>query len=75
LRKNFLDPVDVRKEGKWGSVEVEVGDGEQSIHIRKSMSWQDLVRREGAVVDSLRQLPLLSVSIAPELWYRGFGIQ
>lgn len=23
------------------------------------MSWQDLVRREGAVVDSLRQLPLL----------------
>jgi hypothetical protein len=67
LRKNFLDPVDVRKEGKWGSVEVEVGDGEQSIHIRKSMSWQDLVRREGAVVDSLRQLPLLSVSIAPRL--------
>ena len=60
MRKNFLDPVDVRKEGKCGSVEVE--DGEQSIHIRKSISWQDFVRREGAVVDSLRQLPLVDVS-------------
>ena len=37
---------------------MELGGGEQRIHRRKSMSWQDLVSSEGAVVDSLRQLPL-----------------
>jgi hypothetical protein len=36
-----------------------LGGGEQSIQRRRSISWQDLVRREGAVVDSLRQLPLV----------------
>jgi hypothetical protein len=42
--------------GRCGEADVVVGV--QSIHIKKSMSWQDLVRREGAEVDSLRQLPL-----------------
>lgn len=37
---------------------VESGGGEQRSQRRRSMSWQDLVRREGAVVDSFRQLPL-----------------
>jgi hypothetical protein len=46
-------------EGRWGGNWEEEEEGEQSIHMRKSMSWQDFVRREGADVDSLRQLPLL----------------
>jgi hypothetical protein len=37
---------------------LEFGGGEESNHSRRSMSWHDLVRREGAVVDSLRQFPL-----------------
>jgi hypothetical protein len=46
------------EEGRCGEADVFVGV--QSIHIKKSMSWQDFVRREGAEVDSLRQLPLWS---------------
>ena len=41
----------------------DVGDGEQSSQRSKSISWQDFVRRDGAVVDSLRQFPLHEVSI------------
>ena len=42
-----------------------MGDvGVQSIHMRKSMSWQDFVRRDGAEVDSLRQLPLLCCQLS-----------
>jgi len=37
---------------------AELGGGEQRSQRRRSISWQDLVRREGAVVDSLRQFPL-----------------
>lgn len=58
LRKYLRDPVDVMWEGRCGE-DAEDGGGEQNIHMRKSMSWQDFVRREGADVDSLRQFPLL----------------
>lgn len=46
-------------EGRCGGVEAGALEaGVQRSQRRKSMSWQDFVRREGAVVDSLRQLPL-----------------
>ena len=52
------EPVDVIVEGRCGGVvEGDEGGGVQRSQRRKSMSWQDFVRREGAVVDSLRQLP------------------
>lgn len=57
MRKYFSEPVEVMREGRCGGEVVEEV-GVQRSHIRKSMSWQDLVRREGADVDSLRQLPL-----------------
>jgi hypothetical protein len=41
-----------------------VGEGAQSSHMRKSMSWQDFVRRVGPDVCALRQLPLPSVSLS-----------
>ena len=49
-------------EGTCGGESGDVKDGVQSSHSRKSMSWQDLVRSEGADVDSLRQLPLMVLS-------------
>ena len=55
--KNFLDPVEVRKDGRCGSAFV-LGGGEHSIHRMKSISWQDFVNSDGAVVDSFRQFPL-----------------
>jgi hypothetical protein len=50
--------MDVIKDGKCGFVCSAFGGGEQSIHMRKSMSWQDFVRRDGAVFDSFLQFPL-----------------
>lgn len=44
---------------------MELGAGEQRSQRMKSISWQDFVSREGAVVDSLRQFPLQIVS--PEI--------
>ena len=41
----------------------DLGGGEQRSQSSKSISWQDLVRRDGAVVDSLRQFPLHVVRI------------
>jgi hypothetical protein len=55
--KNFLDPVDVRYDGRCGS-EPLAADGEHNIHMRKSMSWHDFVSSDGPVVDSFLQLPL-----------------
>ena len=55
--KKMREPEEVIVEGRCAR-EVELGAGEQRSQRRKSMSWQDLVRREGAVVDSLRQFPL-----------------
>lgn len=37
---------------------MELGGGEERSQRSTSISWQDLVRSEGADVDSLRQLPL-----------------
>jgi hypothetical protein len=46
-------------EGRCGGVVAGALEaGVQRSQRRKSMSWQDFVRRDGAVVDSLRQLPL-----------------
>lgn len=36
-----------------------MGVGEQRSQRRRSISWQHFVRRDGAEVDVLRQLPLL----------------
>jgi len=47
--------------GIWAGL-VEPGGGEHRSQRRTSMSWQDFVKREGAVVDSRRQLPLQPVS-------------
>lgn len=48
--------------GRWGGCGIPVvgeeGGGEQRSQRRRSMSWQDLVSREGAEVRSRRQLPL-----------------
>lgn len=49
-------------EGRWGGVASLAFLGEQRSQRRTSMSWQDLVKRLGAVVSSLLQLPLSNVS-------------
>lgn len=46
------------------------GGGEQRSQRRRSMSWQDFVRREGAVVDSLRQFPLALIRLD---WLKAAG--
>jgi hypothetical protein len=51
------DPDELTVEGKCGG-SSDFGEGEQRNHRMRSMSWQDLVMREGALVDSFRQLPL-----------------
>jgi hypothetical protein len=61
-RKNFLEPVEVMWDGRWGGLSADLKGCVHSIHMRKSISWQDFVRSEGAVVDSLRQFPLFSSS-------------
>jgi len=48
--------------GIWAGL-VEPGGGEQSSQRSTSISWHDFVRRDGAVVDSRLQLPLLSISV------------
>jgi hypothetical protein len=57
LLKYCTDPDEVTVVGTWAG-SVELGGGEQRSQRRKSISWQDLVSSEGAVVDSLRQFPL-----------------
>lgn len=58
-RYRFKRPKDEILEGRCGWSTVDDGYvGEQSSHRRKSMSCEDLVRSEGALTDSLRQLPL-----------------
>lgn len=61
LLKNWRAPDEVTVVGMC-AVWVEFGGGEQRSQRRRSTSWQDLVRREGAVVDSFLQLPLGIVS-------------
>lgn len=58
-----MDPMELTDEGTCASCDagVEVG-GQHSSHRIKSMSWHDFVRREGAVLEELRQLPLPHVS-------------
>ena len=56
-RNCFSEPVEVTNDGRCG-VPEDLGGEEQSIHSSQSMSWHDLVRRDGAVVSSRRQLPL-----------------
>ena len=62
LVKYWREPVEVMVLGRWAGA-VAPGGGEHRSQRMKSMSWQLLVRSEGAVVDSLRQLPLLSWSV------------
>lgn len=57
LLKYWSEPVEVTVVGMCAGL-VELGGGEHRSQRRRSMSWQDLVRREGAVVDSFRQFPL-----------------
>jgi hypothetical protein len=57
LLKYWRAPVEVIKLGRCGG-SVEDGEGEHISQRRRSISWHDLVRREGAEVDSLRQFPL-----------------
>lgn len=52
------EPEDVIVSGRWGGAVGSDGGGEQRSQRRRSISWQDFVRRDGAVVDSLRQFPL-----------------
>ena len=50
LRNRFRFPVEEMNEGTCG-VPAELGEaGEQSSHMRKSMSWQDLVSSDGAAI-------------------------
>jgi hypothetical protein len=59
LRKKDREPVEDMVEGRCGGVVAGALEaGVQRSQRRKSMSWQDFVRRDGAVMDSLRQLPL-----------------
>ena len=62
LLKYWRDPDEVTVVGMCAGFE-ELGGGEQSSQRSKSISWQDFVRRDGAVVDSLRQFPLGAISI------------
>ena len=62
--KYFKDPIDPTYFGKCGGSLESVEEKHSSQRI-KSMSWQDLVSNEGAVFDSLRQLPLVPVSDLP----------
>jgi len=55
--KNLSDPVEVMVAGRC-AVWSPYGAGEHRSHSRKSISWHDLVIKDGAVVDSLRQFPL-----------------
>ena len=56
LLKYNSEPEEDTLEGRWGGLVDDAG-GEQSNQSSKSMSWHDLVSREGPI-DSLRQLPL-----------------
>lgn len=62
LLKCSTDPDEVTVLGMCGG-SLEPGVGEQRSQRRRSISWHDLVSRDGAVVDSLRQFPLKIVSI------------
>jgi hypothetical protein len=57
LLKYCRPPAELTVVGMWAGFVDPVG-GEQSNQRRRSISWQDFVRRDGAVVDSFRQFPL-----------------
>jgi len=57
LLKCCRPPAELTVVGMWAGLVDPVG-GEHSNQRRRSISWQDFVRREGAVVDSFRQFPL-----------------
>jgi hypothetical protein len=61
LVKNWRAPEEETVEGRWGGF-GEFGGGELRSQRRTSMSWQDLVSKDGADVDSFRQLPLFAFS-------------
>ena len=69
LLNNCSEPEEVTELGMWAGVET-LGAGEHRSHKRRSISWQDLVRSDGAVVDSFRQLPLNLLAIASYLTRR-----
>ena len=58
LLKYKREPEEDTLEGRWGGLDDDAG-GVQSNQRSKSMSWHDLVSRDGPIV-SLRQLPLSS---------------
>ena len=62
LLKYCSEPDEVTVVGMCTGLEESAGS-EQSSQRSKSISWQDFVRRDGAVLDSLRQFPLYAVSI------------
>lgn len=62
LLKYRTDPEEDTEVGICGG-SLDPAGGEQRSQRRRSISWQDLVSSEGAVVDSLRQFPLKSLVI------------
>lgn len=61
LVKYWREPEDDTLEGRCGGL-VEFGGGEQRSQRRKSISWHDFVRRDGAALVVLRQFPLYIIS-------------
>ena len=53
----FKDPKLDIYEGRCGKFKLDL-HGEHNSQSIKSISWHDFVNKDGAVVDSLRQLPL-----------------
>lgn len=62
LRNWERKPDEEIVDGRWGGDVSSAFVGEQRSQKRISISWQDLVRRLGAVVSSLLQFPLPSIS-------------
>lgn len=60
LVKYWREPAELIVLGRCGGWE-EIGAGEQRSQRRMSISWHDFASSEGAEVESLRQLPLLSI--------------
>jgi hypothetical protein len=58
FRKCIRLPEDVINDGSCGFAVRFFEDGEHSIHMIKSMSWQHFVKRIGAVVSCRLQFPL-----------------
>ena len=57
LLKYCKEPEELIEVGRCAGLD-DPGGGEQRSQYIMSISWHDLVSREGADVDTLRQLPL-----------------